>query len=174
MGNFNHPRVATESQNSYIFNEKSLFEEVNKAWTQLRYLEKLSKEAKNTYDQLYTFENNYERTILIYKKAIENNKISCKSIRGKRYFGPSKMSFLNLIKHSLSIISVFRRNVLIRSIFFLVIYFFLIYKNISNITLIPFYMVILLNIFSFYFANRENMDEYNTSLQNIQNINVLK
>ena len=75
MGNFNHPRVATESQNSYIFNEKSLFEEVNKAWTQLRYLEKLSKEAKNTYDQLYTFENNYERTILIYKKAIENNKI---------------------------------------------------------------------------------------------------
>ena len=107
-------------------------------------------------------------------QKVEKNKISSQSIRGKRYFGPSKMSFLNLIKHSLSIISVFRRNVLIRSIFFLIIYFFLIYKNISIITLIPIYLVILLNLFSLYFANRENMDEYNNSLENVQNIDVLK
>ena len=107
-------------------------------------------------------------------QKVEKNKTSCKSIRGTRYFGPSKMSFLNLIKHSLSIISVFRRNVLIRSIFFLIVYFFLIYKNISIITLIPLYLVILLNLFSLYFANRENMDEYNKSLQNIQNIDALK
>ena len=107
-------------------------------------------------------------------QKVEKNKISSQSIRGKRYFGPSKMSFLNLIKHSLSIISVFRRNVLIRSIFFLIIYFFLIYKNISIITLIPIYLVILLNLFSLYFANRESMYEYNKSLENIQNIEVLK
>ena len=107
-------------------------------------------------------------------QKVEKNKISSPSIRGKRYFGPSKMSFLNLLKHSLSIISVFRRNVLIRSIFFLIVYFFLIYKNISIITLIPLYLVILLNIFSLYFANRENMDEYNKSLENVQNIEVLK
>ena len=41
------------------------------------------------------------------------------SERGTRYFGPSKMSFKNLIVHSLSIISVFKINVLIRSILFL-------------------------------------------------------
>ena len=107
-------------------------------------------------------------------QKIEKIKINCESIRGIRYFGPSKMSFLNLIKHSLCMMSVFRKNVLKRSIFFLIIYFFLIFKNISNITLIPFYLVIMLNFFSFYFASREDMDEYNASLQNIQNINILK
>ena len=35
---------------------------------------------------------------------VEKNKISIPSIRGERYFGPSKMSFINLLKHSLSII----------------------------------------------------------------------
>ena len=39
---------------------------------------------------------------------VEKNKIAIPSIRGERYFGPSKMSFSNLLKHSLSIISVFR------------------------------------------------------------------
>ena len=107
-------------------------------------------------------------------QKIEKIKINCESIRGIRYFGPSKMSFLNLIKHSLCMMSVFRKNVLIRSIFFLIIYFFLIFKNISNITLIPFYLVIMLNFFSFYFSSREDMDEYNASLQNIRNINILK
>ena len=106
-------------------------------------------------------------------QKVEKNKISSESIRGKRYFGPSKMSFINLLKHSLSIISVFRSNVLIRSIFFIIIYLFLIYTNISIITLIPLYMVILLNLFSFYLAKRENMDDYNKSLDNIHNIDSL-
>ena len=50
---------------------------------------------------------------------LEKDMIEIPSIRGERYFGPSKMSFFNLIKHSLSIISVFRRTVLIRSALFL-------------------------------------------------------
>ena len=37
------------------------------------------------------------------------------SIRGLRYFGPSKMSFLKLIIHSLSIIAVFKYQVFLRS-----------------------------------------------------------
>ena len=41
------------------------------------------------------------------------------SHRGARYFGPSQMSFINLIKHSLAIISVFRKTFLIRSGLFL-------------------------------------------------------
>ena len=43
---------------------------------------------------------------------IEKSFGSIKSTRGKRYFGPSKMSFINLVKHSLSIISVFKFNVI--------------------------------------------------------------
>ena len=48
-------------------------------------------------------------------KKIEKELLTIPSIRGTRYFGPSKMSFFNLLKHSLSIISVFRKTVLIRS-----------------------------------------------------------
>ena len=47
---------------------------------------------------------------------VENNLISIPSERGNRYFGPSQMSFYNLIKHSLSIISVFKTTVLILSL----------------------------------------------------------
>ena len=53
---------------------------------------------------------------------LEKNRSIVPSIRGSRYFGPSKMSFKNLIIHSLSIISVFKLNVLIRSIFFLIVF----------------------------------------------------
>ena len=52
-------------------------------------------------------------------KKVENDPLSTPSIRGKRYFGPSQMSFFNLLKHSLSIISVFRKTVLIRSALFI-------------------------------------------------------
>ena len=52
---------------------------------------------------------------------VENDLISIPSTRGNRYFGPSKMSFYNLIKHSLSIISVFRKIFLIRSALFIIL-----------------------------------------------------
>ena len=70
-------------------------------------------------------------------KKIENDLISIPSIRGNRYFGPSKMSFINLIKHSLSIISVFRKTFLIRSALFIIIYILMIKSNASIITAIP-------------------------------------
>ena len=107
-------------------------------------------------------------------QKVEKDKVEVPSERGVRYFGPSKMSFLNLIKHSLSIISVFKFNVLIRSILFLVVYLFLISENISNVTLIPFYLVILLNILTFYFSNRENLDQFNNSLTNIRDVEKIK
>ena len=47
---------------------------------------------------------------------LEKERSTVPSIRGPRYFGPSKMSFKNLLIHSLAIISVFKINVLIRSI----------------------------------------------------------
>ena len=55
-----------------------------------------------------------------FKKNINNfNEIN--STRGKRYFGPSKMSLYNLIIHSFSIIAVFKLQVLIRSFFIIII-----------------------------------------------------
>ena len=47
---------------------------------------------------------------------LEKDRTSSPSIRGKRYFGPSKMSFKNLIKHSLAIIAVFKSTVIILSL----------------------------------------------------------
>ena len=83
------------------------------------------------------------------------------SERGTRYFGPSKMSFKNLIIHSLSIISVFRTNVLIRSILFLLVYIFLIHQNITAIMLIPVILVLTLIASVFVVSKRENLEELN-------------
>ena len=99
---------------------------------------------------------------------------SIPSIRGPRYFGPSKMSFISLLKHSLSIIAVFKFTVLIRSIIFLAIYVFLVFQNISVVTTIPVFLIILMIISVFALLGRENMSELNSSLENINNIENLK
>ena len=104
---------------------------------------------------------------------ITKERNSIPSIRGKRYFDLSKMSFYNLIIHSFSIISVFKYNVLIRSILFLIIYFFLIYPKLSFVTLIPLFFVILFNVIVFKISSRENYNEYENSLKNISNIDNL-
>ncbi len=99
---------------------------------------------------------------------------SIPSIRGLRYFGPSKMSFINLLKHSLSIIAVFRITVFIRSLIFLAVYFFIMSQHLSVITLVPIALVILMIFSVFVLANRENIMEFNTSQENINNIENLK
>ena len=105
---------------------------------------------------------------------IEKKMSSISSIRGTRYFGPSKMSFYNLIKHSLSIIAVFKINVIVRSVLFCLIYLFLISENLSYITSLPLIAVIMLVISVLGISKRENLEEYKNSLENIQNIENLK
>jgi hypothetical protein len=99
---------------------------------------------------------------------------SIPSIRGKRFFGPSKMSFINLLKHSLSIIAVFKLTLLIRSILFLIVYLFLMIGKISIITLIPVIGVITMMLSVITLSKRENMFEFNKSLENICNIDNIK
>ena len=106
------------------------------------------------------------------KVAKEKNSIP--SERGKRYFGPSKMSFMNLLKHSLSIIAVFKKTLLIRSLFFLIVYLFLVVGKISVITLIPVIAVIIMMLSVITLSKRENITEYNSSLENIESINKIK
>ena len=105
---------------------------------------------------------------------VEKDRSTTPSIRGSRYFGPSKMSFMNLIIHSLSIISVFKINVLVRSILFLAAYMFLTHQNITIIMLIPVVLIILLLFLVFSISGRENLNDLNNSLLNILNINNLK
>ena len=105
----------------------------------------------------------------------DENLTSISSTRGTRYFGPSKMSFIHLLKHSLSIIAVFKKTSLVRSILFLVIYLFLITGNISIITLIPVIAIIFMMTFVTVLSRRENMLEFNNALDNIRDIeNILK
>ena len=105
---------------------------------------------------------------------LEKNRSTIPSIRGSRYFGPSKMSFYNLIKHSLSIIAVFKTNVIIRSILFFLIYLFLIYENLSYITIITLVAVLALAISVLVISKREDMSQFDNSLSNIDNINTIK
>ena len=107
-------------------------------------------------------------------RKIENDLISIPSVRGTRYFGPSKMSFFNLLKHSLSIISVFRQAVLIRSALFIVIYILLIKSYASIITSIPLILLLVMIYSISNLALRENMEEFDNSLKNISNIDNLK
>ena len=105
---------------------------------------------------------------------LEKDRSIVPSIRGSRYFGPSKMSFKNLIIHSLSIISVFKLNVFIRSIFFLIVYLFLIHQNISAIMLIPIPLIILLIVLVFSISKRESLELLNNSLLNVSSIDNIK
>ncbi len=105
---------------------------------------------------------------------IEKDLFSVPSTRGVRYFGPSKMSFYNLIKHSLSIISVFRKTFLVRSALFIILYILFIKSNASIITAIPL-VFLLIAVYSISnLALRENMDEFDKALSNINNIDNIK
>ena len=107
-------------------------------------------------------------------KKVEKNLISIPSIRGPRYFGPSQMNFQKLLKHSLCIMSVFRNTFLIRSALFVVLYILLIKSNASIITGMPL-ILLLIAVYSISnLALRENMEEFDQSLSNINNIDSIK
>ena len=100
------------------------------------------------------------------KKHIPNLN-SINSMRGLRYFGPSKMSLFNLIIHSFSIIAVFKKNVLLRSsiaIFFLS-YFF----SATNLKVIILqFLLVSFSLIIFVVSLRENKKDFLKSSDNEQ------
>ena len=84
------------------------------------------------------------------------------------------MSFYNLIKHSLSIISVFRKTFLIRSAFFIVTYILLIKSNASIVTSVPLILLLIAVYSVSNLALRENMEEFKNSLSQIKDIEQIK
>ena len=105
---------------------------------------------------------------------ITKDRKSIPSERGMRYFGATKMSFVKLLKLSLSINAAFKITLLIRSLLFLIAYLFLVIGKISVITLVPVIGVIIMMISVIVLSKRENMTEFNISLENIKNIDKIK
>ena len=107
-------------------------------------------------------------------KKVEKDLLSIPSIRGTRYFGPSKMSFFNLLKHSLSIISVFRKTVLIRSALFIIFYILIIKSYASIITSLPLLLLLIMIYSISTLALRENLEEFDKSLENVNSVDKIK
>ena len=84
------------------------------------------------------------------------------------------MSFFNLLKHSLSIISVFRKTVLIRSALFIIVYILMIKSNASVITAVPLVLLLIMIYSISTLALRENMEEFDKALSNISDIEKIK
>ena len=114
--------------------------------------------------------NSYSSSVV---RAI-NDRTFIPSIRGLRYVLPSKMNFSALVFHSLSIISVFKNVVIIRSIAFFLVYLFLIFNNISILALVPILFLLLFVFTIFKISMRANMEELNKSLNNIDSIDILR
>ena len=107
-------------------------------------------------------------------KKVEKDLLSIPSIRGTRYHGPSQMNFSSLMKHSLSMISVFRTNVLIRSALFVILYILLIKSNASIITATPLVLLLVMIYSISNLALRENMEEFDKCLSNINDVEKIK
>ena len=94
------------------------------------------------------------------------------SIRGLRYFGPSKMSLFNLVIHSFSIIGVFKYTVFLRSTFMIVILSFLI-NTLGSIAITIQILIVFFNLLIFIVSMRENEKALFESNDNILNENEI-
>ena len=90
------------------------------------------------------------------------------SIRGLRYFGPSKMSLFSLVIHSFSIIAVFKNTVFLRSTFMIVILSFLT-MAVGSITIIFQILIVMFNLIIFFISMRENENALVRSHENVLN-----
>ena len=91
------------------------------------------------------------------------------SIRGLRYFGPSQMSLLKLIIHSLSIIAVFKYKVFLRSTLMLIILVFL-NSYLGNIAVFFQILIVVFNLTIFTVSLREQEKNLLNSENNLDNI----
>ena len=98
---------------------------------------------------------------------------SVSSIRGLRYFGPSQMNLFSLLIHSFSIIGVFRKSVIIRSIVFCFLYLFLISYKFSIINLLPIIAILCFLLLVLKVSLRANSEQLSKSLENIDKIEIL-
>ena len=100
----------------------------------------------------------------VKKNITKLNEIN--SIRGTRYFGPSKMSLYNLIIHSFSITAVFKYQVFLRSSIAIIILSFL-YNFIGIYSIFLQILLVFFNLSIFVVSLRENEKAFLESNQNV-------
>jgi len=93
-----------------------------------------------------------------------------KSIRGLRYFGPSKMSLFSLAIHSFSIMAVFKFTIFIRSSVMIMLLSFFV-KKLGLTILFLLIMLIIFNLLIFIVSMRESKQFLLKSNENILDIN---
>ena len=98
-----------------------------------------------------------------------SNLLEINSIRGARYFGPSKMSLFKLIIHSFSIIAVFKFNVFLRSIF-VILLLFLLKSNLGIFALVTISLIAIFNLMILIVSFREQKEDLLSSQENLENI----
>ena len=91
------------------------------------------------------------------------------SVRGLRYFGPSKMSLLKLIVHSLAIMAVFKKTVFLRSTILIIILSYLSLK-VSPIFTIFQILLVIFNLLIYIVSLRENKIEFLNSEVDVGNV----
>ena len=91
------------------------------------------------------------------------------SVRGLRYFGPSQMSLFKLVIHSLSIISVFKYQVFLRSTFIIIILAFL-NSYLENLSIFLQILIVAFNLIIFIVSQRETEKDLIKSHENLKDI----
>ena len=94
--------------------------------------------------------------------------------RDKRYFGKSKTNYLNLIYHSLTIISVFKINVILRFFIYSILFTLLLYKKFMILNLIIIFAFLFFTILIYIISNRGNLKELLNSKSNIDSVEEIK
>lgn len=95
---------------------------------------------------------------------------SVNSIRGTRYFGPSKMNFSKLVIHSLNISASFRETIFIRSTLLVMFFSYAAHETANSYFLIPAMLSWVFMLFMFYLSRKDDLKKLDASYLNIKDL----
>ena len=101
-------------------------------------------------------------------------RIGIKTDKGKRYYGPSQLSLLNIFIHSFTISSVFKKKLTIRTILFCVFFLLLYFISKLNLVLLIIFFLLVYLLINLFVSKRNNLSQLKSSIENIRNIEILK
>ena len=106
-----------------------------------------------------------------FKKNLKNFTY-INSTRGKRFFGPSKMSILKLLLHSFSIIAVFKHQVYLRSAILLIIFSYL-SSTFGSFILLFQILIVLFTLIIFVVSLNKEVKSFEKYSENLHSINEI-
>ncbi len=124
--------------------------------------------TKKDVEKLYSKSSLWSSFSGTVKKNIKSlNEIN--SVRGLRYFGPSQMSFFNLLVHSFSIIAVFKYRVFLRSTLIIILFTYL-SSSLGNLSIFLIILTVIFNLIIFVISQRESEKDLINSHQNLSEV----